>query len=65
LKGGRLKVDDGAPQRLGDSATQRLVEVRCLKCRKLLARADYRCVEIICPRCGFVNKFGPRPEEKK
>lgn len=29
--------------------------VRCGKCTKLLARADYIQIEIKCPRCGTLN----------
>ena len=36
-----------------------LSEVRCLRCKRLLARARYDRIEIICPRCGFANRFGP------
>lgn len=29
--------------------------VRCGKCSKLLAKADYVQIEIKCPRCGTLN----------
>ncbi|MBA4381044.1 MAG: Com family DNA-binding transcriptional regulator [Sideroxydans sp.] len=29
--------------------------VRCGKCTKLLAKADYVQIEIKCPRCGTLN----------
>ncbi|MGB0732102.1 MAG: Com family DNA-binding transcriptional regulator [Pontibacterium sp.] len=33
-----------------------LKEVRCTKCAKLLAKADYTKLEIKCPRCGRINQ---------
>jgi phage FluMu protein Com len=30
-------------------------EVRCTKCNKKLAEADYRRLAIKCPRCGLMN----------
>lgn len=30
-------------------------EVRCCKCNKKLAEADYRQLVIKCPRCGVMN----------
>ncbi|WP_142850979.1 Com family DNA-binding transcriptional regulator [Telmatospirillum sp. J64-1] len=29
--------------------------IRCGSCRKLLAKAVYRTIEIKCPRCGAIN----------
>ena len=30
-------------------------EIRCRKCNKKLAEADYRQLAIKCPRCGVMN----------
>lgn len=30
-------------------------EIRCCKCNKKLAEADYRQLAIKCPRCGVLN----------
>lgn len=32
-------------------------DVRCTKCRKLLAKAVFKTLEIKCPRCKFFNKL--------
>jgi len=41
-----------------------LTEIRCVKCKRLLMKAEYEKdrninvkVEIKCPKCGYVNKF--------
>lgn len=51
-------------------------EIRCSKCNKKLAEADYRQLVIKCPRCGVMNtlkateplvrvKTARSPEEKQ
>lgn len=45
-------------------------EVRCGRCGKKLAIADYRMLEIKCPRCGQLNHFelragSPEPERRE
>lgn len=32
-------------------------EIRCTKCNKKLAEADYRQLAIKCPRCGTLNNL--------
>lgn len=32
-------------------------EIRCCKCNKKLAEADYRQLVIKCPRCGVLNSL--------
>lgn len=37
--------------------------IRCWKCNKKLAEADYRRLEIKCPRCGAINQKAIEPPE--
>ncbi len=34
-----------------------MTEIRCVKCRKLLMKADWIQAEIKCPKCGYINKL--------
>lgn len=35
-----------------------LVEQRCKACRRLLCKTESRCrVEIVCPKCGTMNRL--------
>ncbi|PJC11814.1 MAG: Com family DNA-binding transcriptional regulator [Comamonadaceae bacterium CG_4_9_14_0_8_um_filter_60_18] len=39
--------------------------IRCGSCNRLLAKADFRQIEIKCPRCGTLNLVraeSPKPE---
>lgn len=52
------------------SAASKLNEKRCNGCRKVLAKANIinGTVEIICPKCGTVNKWQathPAPEHNR
>ena len=34
-----------------------MLDIRCGGCNKLLARADYKALEIKCPRCKTMNNL--------
>ncbi len=39
-------------------------QIRCNQCNKLLAKANYKQLEIKCPRCKFLNKSECREYRK-
>lgn len=36
---------------------RRMTDVRCVKCNKLLMKADMVTAEVKCPKCGYLNKL--------
>jgi len=34
-----------------------MTEIRCVKCKRLLMKAESIDAEIKCPKCGYVNKI--------
>jgi len=37
-----------------------MIDIRCVKCRRMLMKADERShlrVEVKCPKCSYVNEF--------
>ncbi|WP_084403969.1 Com family DNA-binding transcriptional regulator [Marinobacterium litorale] len=43
-------------------------EIRCSKCQKLLAKAQFLALEIKCPRCNTMNSLrvlNPAPERQR
>lgn len=36
---------------------ERMTEIRCKKCRRLLMKGDVKEVEIKCPKCGYIQRI--------